>query len=300
VPGKHQVELSRPDKPLFEGISKADLAGYYRGVADAMLPHLRDRPLALQRFPDGADGPGFFQKQRPDGAPDWVPGVEVPRESEGGTITMVCCRDTATLEWFADQAVLTVHPWLSRVAHPHHPVRLVFDLDPAGDDFGAVRFAARALHELLDELKLPSYPMTTGSRGLHVTVPLAGRDGFDEVRGFARAVADTLAGRHPDRLTTAVRKARRGDRLFLDTLRNAYGQHSVAPYSPRPLPGAPVATPLRWDEVDDPELTARRFTVGNVPDRLSGDGDPWRDIGRHAHGLAAARNALDTLTRDAG
>jgi bifunctional non-homologous end joining protein LigD len=293
------MKTSRPDKLLFTDpdVSKAALADYYRAVADAMLPHLRDRPLALQRFPDGAGGPGFFQKQRPDSAPDRVPGVEVPRESEGGSITMVCCPNVSTLEWFADQAVLTVHAWLSRVEHLHHPARLVFDLDPPGDDFDPVRSAALALRGLLDELALPSYPMTTGSRGLHVTVPLAGRDDFDEVRGFARAVADTLAARHPDELTTAVRKEKRGGRLFLDTLRNAYGQHSVAPYSPRPLPGAPVATPLHWDEVDDPELTARSFTLHDIPDRLS-DGDPWHDINRHGRTLADARTRLDKLTTE--
>jgi bifunctional non-homologous end joining protein LigD len=261
-----------------------------------MLPHLRDRPLALERFPDGAGKSGFFQKQRPESAPDSVPGFEVPGESEGGSITMVVARDAGTLEWFADQAVLTVHAWLSRVEHLHHPVRLVFDLDPPGEDFEVVRSAALALRELLDELALPSYPMTTGSRGLHVTVPLAGKDDFEQVRGFARAVADTLAARHPDQLTTAVRKEKRGGRLFLDTLRNAYGQHSVAPYSPRPLAGAPVATPLHWDELDDPKLTARRFTLADVPDRLSGGGDPWRDINRHGRGLGQARTLLDRIT----
>lgn len=292
--GRRRVPLSRPDKLLFRDpdVSKAALADYYRAVADVMLPHLRDRPLALQRFPDGVDGPGFFQKRRPDSAPDWVAGVELARESEGGTIEMICCPDTATLVYLADQAVVTLHPWLSRARHPHHPVRLVFDLDPDGDDFATVRFAAGALHDLLSELDLPAYPMTTGSRGLHVTVPLAGRDDFDTVRGFARDVADTLAARHPDRLTTEVRRNQRHGRLFLDTLRNAYAQHSVAPYAPRPLPGAPVATPLDWAEVADEALTARRYTVATVTDRLSRHGDAWQGINRHARGLSAARRAL--------
>jgi len=296
--GGRSVSLSRPDKVLFgdPGISKVELAEYYRAVADAMLPQLRDRPLALQRFPDGIDGPGFFQKRRPDSAPDWVGGVVLPRESEGGSIDMICCPDTATLVYLADQAVLAVHPWLSRADRPHHPVRLVFDLDPPDDDFGTVRFAARALHDLLDEIDLPGYPMTTGSRGLHVTVPLDGRADFDTVRDFAGDVADVLAARHPDRLTTRVRKNQRRGRLFLDTLRNAYGQHSIAPYSPRPLPGAPVATPLDWAEVADGSLTARRYTLRTVTDRLDRHGDPWRGINRHAHGLAAARRALRRLT----
>lgn len=293
--GHRTVGLSRPDKLLYRNpdISKAALADYFRTVADPMLPHLRERPLALQRFPDGIDSQGFFQKRRDGSAPGWVPGVELARESEGGTIEMICCPDAATLAYLADQAVVTLHPWLSRARHPHHPVRLVFDLDPPGNDFAAVRFAARALHDLLDEIGLPAYPMTTGSRGLHVTVPLAGRDDFDAVRAFARTVADTLAARHPDRLTTEVRRDKRHGRLFIDTLRNAYGQHAVAPYSPRPLPGAPVATPLDWDEVADATLTAQRYSVGTVTDRLSRRGDAWHGINRHARSLSAARRALD-------
>lgn len=300
--GRHTVRLGNPGKLLFTDpdISKGELADYFRAVAPAMLPHLRDRPLALQRFPDGVAAGGFFQKRRAATAPEWVNSVELPRVERGDTIEMVCCPDEATLVYLADQAVVVLHALLSRVARPDHPVRLVFDLDPPGDGTGAdVLFAARAVRGLLDELGLPGYPMTTGSRGLHVTVPLAGRDDFDTVRSFARDVADVLADRHPDRLTTEVRIARRGGRLFVDTLRNAYAQHAVAPYSPRPLPGAPVATPLDWAEVDDDTLTARRYRIGDVPDRLDTVGDPWRGMDRHARRIGPARRALDRLRRRA-
>lgn len=189
--GKHTVEVHRPDKVLFPGgdgakeYTKADLVDYYRSVAPFMLPHLRGRPLMLERHPDGVTGPRFMQKNTPDSYPEWIGRVEVPKE--GGTVCHTVCDDTATLLYLADQASLTLHRWLSRAGSVERPDRMVFDLDPAGDDeFAAVHEAARMLGELLDELKLPSALMTTGSRGLHVIVPLNGRHDFDEVRSSPR------------------------------------------------------------------------------------------------------------------
>lgn len=247
--GRHTVEVHRPDKVLFpvgeggtEEYTKGDLVDYHRAAAPFMLPHLRGRPLMLERHPDGVDGPRFMQKNTPEHYPEWIDRVEVGKE--GGTVCHTVCDDSATLVYLADQAALTLHRWLSRTGRLDRPDRMVFDLDPAQDDFEAVRAAARLLAGLLDELKLPSAPMTTGSRGLHVVVPLDGRQDFDDVREFARAVADVLAAAHPDRLTTAARKKDRGDRLYLDIQRNAYAQTAVAPLTVRARPGAPVATPI--------------------------------------------------------
>ena len=251
-----------------------------------MLPHVRGRPLALRRFPDGIGAGGFMQKQRPDHAPDWVKGSEVERES-GGSLTMIVCDDTTTLTRLADQAVITVHRRLSRRDRLNRPDRLVFDLDPTGEDFGAVRHAAHDLHALLDERRLPGCLMITGSRGVHVVVPIRPDEAFDDVREVARWIADTLADRHPDRLTTKVRKDQRGGRLFVAILRNAYAQHAVAPYAVRPLPGAPVATPLRWDELADTR-SARRWTIRDMRSRLRGD-DPWSGMSRYAHSLRRVR-----------
>lgn len=169
--GRHTVEISRPDKVLFpgDGITKADLADYYRAVARRMVPHLRGRPLMLERHPDGIDGPAFMQKNAPDHFPDWVHRAELPKET--GTVTYVICDDTATLLHLADQACTTPHRFLSKADRPEHPDRLVFDLDPTGEDFTPVRDAALGFRRLLDELELPSLLMTTGSRGLHVLVP---------------------------------------------------------------------------------------------------------------------------------
>jgi bifunctional non-homologous end joining protein LigD len=295
--GRRTVRIHRPDKVLFPGggdakeYTKGDLVDYHRAVAPYMLPHLRGRPLMLDRHPDGIEGPAFMQKNTPDGYPEWITRVEVAKE--GGTVRHPVCDDTATLLYLVDQASVTLHRWLSRADAIDRPDRLVFDLDPAGDDFEAVREAARLLGELLGELELPSAPMTTGSRGLHVVVPLAGGQDFDEVRAFAREVADTLAAAHPDRLTTAARKKDRGDRLYLDVQRNAYAQTAVAPYTVRPLPGAPVATPVSWDRLDDPDLHARRWTVADAAEHARTG--PWDGLPRRGRALGPARRRLRAL-----
>ncbi|MEU6480067.1 non-homologous end-joining DNA ligase [Streptomyces sp. NPDC047017] len=304
--GRRTVEVRRPDKVLFpadtaggeEGkgdtghtaqYTKADLAEYYRSVARYMLPHLRDRPLMLERHPDGLDGPVFMQKNTPESYPDWITRAEVAKE--GGTVTHTVCDDTATLVYLADQACLTPHRWLSRTGHIERPDRLVFDLDPAGDDFAPVREAARLLGGLLDELGLPAALMTTGSRGLHVIVHLDARHDFDAVRAFARDTAELLAAAHPDRFTTAARKKDRGDRLYLDVQRNGYAQTAVAPYAVRARPGAPVATPVSWDQLDDPGLAPRRWTVADAADQARTR--PWAGLPGRGRALGPARRRLD-------
>ncbi|MFE9168885.1 non-homologous end-joining DNA ligase [Streptomyces kebangsaanensis] len=300
--GRRTVEVHRPDKVLFPGgdggdggaakeYTKGDLVDYHRSVAPFMLPHLRGRPLMLERHPDGLDGPAFMQKNTPENYPDWITRAEVAKED--GTVTHTVCDDTATLVYLADQACLTLHRWLSRTRHVERPDRMVFDLDPADDDFTSVREAARLLKELLDELRLPSAPMTTGSRGLHVIVPLDGRHDFDEVRDFARDVAGLLAAGHPGRLTTAARKKERGDRLYLDVQRNGYAQTAVAPFTVRARPGAPVAVPIAWDQLDDPDLGPRRWTIADAVDQARTD--PWAGVPRRGRALGPARRRLDSL-----
>ncbi|MFH9569506.1 non-homologous end-joining DNA ligase [Streptomyces sp. NPDC017454] len=303
--GRHTVEVHRPDKVLFptgeggaggdggakEEYTKGDLVDYYRAVAPFMLPHLRGRPLMLERHPDGVDGPRFMQKNTPEHYPEWISRVEVGKE--GGTVCHTVCDDTATLLYLADQAALTLHRWLSRAGQVNRPDRMVFDLDPAGDDFEAVREAARLLGELLDELELPSALMTTGSRGLHVVVPLSASQEFDDVREFARDVAEVLAASHSDRLTTAARKKDRGERLYLDIQRNAYAQTAVAPFTVRARPGAPVATPISWDQLDDPALHARRWTIADAVDQARTR--PWAGSMSRARALGPARRRLNAL-----
>ncbi|NGO74671.1 ATP-dependent DNA ligase [Streptomyces sp. YC504] len=296
--GRRTLTLHRQDKTLLpagdtgDPITKGDLVAYHREIAPFMLPHLRGRPLMLERLPDGLDGARIMQKNVPAYFPEWIRRVKVPKE--GGSVVHPVCDDTATLVYLADQAAITLHRWQSRASGIRHPDRVVFDLDPAGDDdFEAVRSAARQVRDLLDRIGLACGAMTTGSRGLHVVAVLKGRHTFDDVHDFAKEAAETLAAAHPDRLTTAMRKEDRGARLYLDVQRNAYAQTAVTPYTVRAKPGAPVATPIAWDQLDDPDLTARRWTIDNVVDQARTD--PWAGLARKGRALGPARAALRDL-----
>lgn len=293
--GRYTVEVSRLEKVLFPdaGVTKGDLIDHYREFADRMLPYLEERPVVMQRFPDGIGEEGFYHKETPDYFPDWIDTVTVRKE--GGTVEHVVCGNAATLVYLANQAVITPHVWLSKVDRLRHPDRMIYDLDPPGDDFEIVREAARALRGLLEDLGLDSWPMATGGRGLHLHVPIDRSEGFDSVRDFAHRVADLLAAREPDRFTTETRKNKREGRLFLDYLRNSYAQTAVPPFAVRPRPGAPVAVPLEWDEVDDPDLRGNRYTVKTVLKRIAAKDDPWKGLMRHARSLAKPRRRLERL-----
>ncbi|HUF89881.1 MAG TPA: non-homologous end-joining DNA ligase [Gemmatimonadota bacterium] len=293
--GPYSVEVSSLDKVLFPdvGVTKGDLIDHYRAVAARMLPFLRDRPVSMQRFPDGIDAGGFYQKEAPDYFPGWIRRVTVKKE--GGTVEHVVCDNEATLVYLANQACITPHVWLSRADEIDRPDRLIFDLDPPDEEFELVRFAAREMRELLRELGLDPYVMATGGRGLHLVVPLDRSADFDTVRAFARDVTGTLAARHDDRLTIETRKNKRRGRLFLDYLRNAYAQTGVPPYAVRPRPGAPVAVPLDWDELPDPDLRGDAYHTRNVRTRLGRGDDPWKGMGRHARSLSTPRRKLDQM-----
>jgi len=287
-----EVEISHPDKVLFpdDGITKLDMADYYRKISAVALRHYRDRALSMHRYPDGIDEGDFFQKNISDYFPDWIDRETLPKKD--GEVTHVVANNAATLVYLANQACITPHLALSRVDRPEHPDRMIFDLDPSDDDFDKVRNTARHLRKLLDDLKLTSFVQTTGSRGLHVVVPLNREADFDEVRKFSHRVCRTLGEQHPDLMTVEQRKAKRGNRVFLDDLRNAYGQTSVAPYAVRARAGAPIATPLEWDEVGESSLTPQKYRIGNIFRRLAQRKDPWADIARHAQGLGKAQRRL--------
>lgn len=296
----HEIEISRADKLLFPdaGISKEDLAEYYLRIAETMLPYLRDRPISMKRFPDGIDGQSFYHKEVPDYFPDWIETVEVEVKEDSEKQPQVVVNQAATLVFLVDQACITPHAWLSQVDSLDNPDRLIFDLDPPGDDFEEVRFAARVLNEILVEVGLVPYVMTTGSKGAHVVVPLDAQEGFDSVRAFGSDLCDVLASRYPDRLTTETRKDQRKGRIFLDYLRNAYAQTAVPPYAVRPLPGAPVVTPLDWDELDDPDLDSQSYSIQNIFRRLGQKDDPWQGMQRHARSLDGPRQELERLMGD--
>lgn len=298
--GSRTIHLSNPEKVLFpdEGITKGDVVEYYQRVADTMIPHMKERPLNMQRFPDGIGKEGFYEKKFPEHFPDWMDRVSVYLKEEQSRQYQVVCNHAAALVYLADQACITPHLWLSRQDKLRHPDRLILDLDPPGTDFDPVREAARSLRDLLEELDLSPYVMTTGSKGVHVLVPLDRNADFDSARSFARDVARFLERKNPKHFTTETHKSKRKGRVFLDYLRNAYAQTAVAPYAIRPRPGGPVATPLEWDEIGDRKLNAQRYTVHNIFRRLGQREDPWGDIHRRGRSLKGARKKLQQMTED--
>jgi bifunctional non-homologous end joining protein LigD len=297
------VELSNTGKELFDDphVTKGDLVQYYRDMAGRILPYLRDRPLVMARYPDGIHGERIFQKNIPGYFPSWISRVEV--EKAGGELCQVICDKPATLVYLANQACIELHAFLSQTGELECPDQLVFDLDPPGADcFADVAFLALQLRELLEhELKLTAYVKTTGGKGLHVHLPLRVSDGFDAARRFARQASEVLAARNPDLLTTQQRRAGRGDRVYSDVMRNAYAQTVVAPYSVRARPGAQVATPLFWEELEDRDLTPHRFTLRSIGDRLErlGTSDPWAGLGRHRYALSTAARRLEEVAAKA-
>ncbi len=296
---RDRVQITHPDKVLFpdDGITKADLAAYYQTVAPVMLPLVSGRPVTMQRFPNGIGKGGFLQKQVAASVPGWIERVTAPnRRTRQATtrdeVTYLVCRTPDDLAYLANQACITPHVWLSRTPDLHHPDQLVFDLDPASTDPRVLRLAAAALHGLLDELGLASFLKSSGSRGLHVVVPLVPAAETDAVKAFSIAVAEALAARHPDDLTTEGRIADRGGRLYLDIGRNGYAQTMAAPYAVRALPGAPVSVPLDWSELD--ESDPRRHTLRTIAGRLTRP-DPWAGLGQAACTLDQARARLAEL-----
>jgi len=294
--GRYGFESANEDKIFFPDaeICKGGVIDYYERIADLLLPHLRDRPLVLQRFPDGIEEEGFYQKQIGSHFPHWIDTVRVELRSTGDSQTLVVCNKKATLAYLADQGVLTLHPWLSRRDRLDHPDLLVIDLDPPAGRFEPARQAALHLRKLLGELELPGFPKLTGSTGIHVVVPLDRRADFDTVRDFAARAMSLLEARHPDELTTAQRKVDRGDRVYLDVGRNAYGQTAVAPWSLRPLRKAPIAAPVAWSDLERPGIGPRDYTLQNVFRRIAQREDPWAKLRRRRRSLD---RALELLSR---
>ena len=298
------VEVSHPDRVVFpdDGITKGELVAYYERIAPLALPHLRRRPLTLQRWPQGVGGPGFYTKERPAHFPEWVGAATVPtsetvRKRRGGDLVMTVVDDAESLVYVANQGMITPHVWLSTVDRPGHPDRLVVDLDPGPSPFRVVQDAALSLRELLESVGLVPFVKTTGSSGLHVEVPLEPVATIDEVRAAAETIAAVLAAGDPERLTTEFSKSERHGRLYLDVARNGHAQTEVAAYGVRGLPGAPVATPLEWDEVGRGDLTSRRWTIRNVFRRLARRADPYEGFAAAARPLPDVSSLTDRVPR---
>jgi bifunctional non-homologous end joining protein LigD len=288
----HEITVTHPDKVLFpdDGITKGELVEYYQSIAGRMIPHVRDRPLHMNRFPGGIQYNPIQQKRVPETFPLWIERATVDLQ-RGGTITHAMINNAATLAYLANYNMVTAHVWLSCIQSPNQPDQVMFDLDPAGEDFGLVRKTALTLKTLLEELKLVPFVKTTGSRGLHVIAPLTVGLNFEEVHLFADAVAQRLAAADPDHLTTEFTKQKREGRLFLDVNRNAYAQTAVAPYAVRARRGAPIAVPVTWSDVESDGLRPDSVGIRNISEWLRGRDDPWKSLERSQKPLPALKQS---------
>jgi len=271
-----QVKITRPGKVLWpaDGHTKGDLIAYYRAVASHLLPYLRDRPLVLDRYPDGIEGKSFFQKNAPDFAPDWVRTETVWSDDPGDETRYFVCDDEETLVYLANSAAIPLHVWSSRLASIQAPDWSILDLDAKDATFTDVVKVAQALRRLCGSIGLPCHAKTSGATGMHVLVPLGGQCTHEQARQLAALLAQVVSRELPDIASIARGPAHRKGRVYVDFLQNGYGKLLVAPFSVRPLPGAPVSTPLRWSEVTS-KLDPGRFTIESVPKRLArSKGDP--------------------------
>jgi bifunctional non-homologous end joining protein LigD len=272
--GRRVVHLTALERVWWpdEGIRKADVVEYYRAVAPVLVPHLRGRPFTLKQHYTGPRSPFRWVKDAPASMPRWIPVSPQPAKSRGGELVRYpLVNDELALLWMVEYGCVDLHVWTSRADRPERPDFVLFDLDPAGIAFAEVVRAALVLRDALEALGLAAHPMTTGGEGLHVRVPIARRHTHAEAREFAEVVAGALVRAERGLVTTERSLARRRG-VFLDTKMNGHGQQIVAPYSVRPRPGAPVAAPLRWEEVDA-ALDPAAFTLARVRERVERDGD---------------------------
>jgi bifunctional non-homologous end joining protein LigD len=296
--GARELKLSNLDKPFWpeEGITKGDLLGYYEAVADAILPHLKARPFTMRRYPDGAGGKAFFQKDAPARMPDWIPTYralvstrEKPKAKKWVDFPLV--NDELALLWMVNMGCIDMNTWYSRIDKPDRPDFVLFDLDPTPEvPWQQTIEVALILKQLLDQLGLASFPKTSGGKGFHVLVPLDRRSTYEDTRGFAEIVAGAIARTHPKLATTEWSKAKRRG-VLIDSNQNGEGKTIASAYSVRPKPGAPVSTPLRWDEVND-KLNPAIYTMPVVLERVRTHGDLYAGVLTTRQSLSKALRAL--------
>ena len=273
------------------GITKGELAAYYDQIAPVMLPHIRRRPITMERFHRGITAPGFFQKDVSKGFPAWLERVEVPKRD--GTVHHPLVTSKRSLLWLANQNCITPHVWTSRSPNLYNPDICIFDLDPSKEnELDVLCAAALGLRDLLKELGLPSWVKTSGSKGFHIAVPLDGKAGFGDVFRFANAVGTLLVRRNPTHLTQEFSKIDRGGRILVDTGRNGYSATFAAAYAVRAKPGAPVSAPCTWEEIERGEVGPRTFTLRSMAKRIAAVGDLWSGMRRAGRSLRRPMESL--------
>jgi bifunctional non-homologous end joining protein LigD len=287
--------ITHHEKVLFpeDGITKGELAAYYEEIAPVMVPHVHMRPVTMVRYPNGINKGSFWQKDVSRGFPEWLERVQVPKKD--GVVNHPVITDTRSLLWMANQNSIGPHVWTSRAPHVYYPDICVFDLDPAAEDDPEVRTAALQLRDLLDEMGLPSWVKTSGSKGFHIIVPLDAKTRHDEVDGFAHGVARLLIQRFPTMLTQEFSKADRHGRIYVDAGRNGYSATFAAVYAVRAKHGAPVSAPCTWEEIERGEVGPRTFTLRNMAARMDSVGDLWSAMRKRRRSLVRAREKLKSL-----
>lgn len=292
--------ITHPEKVMFpeDGITKGDLAAYYASVAPLMLPHIAGRPVTMERYPAGIGKKGFWQKDVSKGFPAWLQRVEVPKKD--GVVHHPLVTDLQSLLWVTNQNTITPHVWTSRVPDLWHPDVGVFDLDPSRDEPELLRAAAVALRDLLEELGLPSWIKTSGSKGFHIVTSLDGKTKMGDAAGFAHGVARLIVQRYPKQLTLEFHKRDRAGRILVDTGRNDYSATFAAAYAVRPRRGAPVSAPCTWDEVITGDVAPDTFNVRNMADRIAEAGDVWADLKKRKRSLKGPMQKLRRLLDSAG
>lgn len=278
MPASDNVTITHPDKVLFpsDGITKGELAAYYAAVAPAMLPHLRGRPITLERFPNGIDAKGFIQKSIVRGFPSWLERITAPKQK--GVVHHASAPDSRSLQWIANQNTVTLHVWPSRAPGLARPDLCVLDLDPSAHEPDRLRDVMLVLRGILTGLKLAAWVKTSGSKGYHVVIPMGARASFAKSAALSDRIAVRLIEARPDDVTQAFRKDQREGRIFIDTARNRPGATVAAAYTVRARPGAPVSAPCTWDEVASGAAEPQTFTLRTMAARLAAVGDLWQEL----------------------
>jgi len=295
--GRRQVRLTSPDKLLFpgDGVTKRDLADYYAAIGDTLVPHLRNRPFTLKRYPYGIRGQPYFAKQVPKGKPSWVPTRQFrtwPREGGSRLVDFALVNEPAAAVWMVQMNCIDMNAWYSRVDKPERPDYVVFDLDPpeSRNGFAQAIEVAHLVHEALDRLELRSYVKTSGADGIHVLVPITRRSTYKDTYELAELVSRGLEAEHPGLVTTEwLKKKRRG--VLVDHRQNGHGKTIASAYSVRPKPGAPVSTPLRWEELG-PKVRPRDFGMREALERVEKHGDLFEPVLQGGQALAPALRKL--------
>lgn len=263
-------------------ITKQNIIDYYDAVSKYFLQHVKNHLIVLQRFPEGIDHDSFYQKQISDYFPAFIKRKTIKLKMNGEQ-TLVIIHSQQSLQYLVNQATIVFHSWLSATTAINNPDKIVFDLDPSTDDLKDLRFGAKQLQKILQTHNLTAYIMTTGSRGYHIVTPIIPDHTFETVHAFAKEVAGQLEAKYPDRFTITPVKSKRKGKVFVDYLRNSYGQTSVAPYSVRAIEGAPIATPIDWSELG--RTAPQKYNINNIFKRLSTKGDAWKDFRKDAKRL---------------